>query len=363
MHFKNKNTEFFIILFFGAVSFVAGMNLEDMLNLPEYAIMLIGIGLYILAYGIYRLRIRLNPLRRIERKIHKLPYKHQQIEMFFDEYIPETRKTFPKTIYKYVYLSDASEAERIALRSLSDQVEVDKWILNSSHRTSNENKLYSLATNSLWFSRSNNPDLNDPFEGRRIIYDDDFIPLPKDEIEYWKQYAEAVRNKLFLCCFSKDSDSPPMWAHYANNHKGFCVEYELLEINKQLQFTPIPIIYSNEKVFVGSLFPQSLEKSVTKMIVDGLSTKSTEWSYEKEWRIIRDDSACGDKWNSEKLGALLPMIRPTSIILGCESTSSFQTIVEQYCRENKINLYKMEKDNHLYKLNKKVLLSFDTQDI
>ena len=229
MHFKNKNTEFFIILFFGAVSFVAGMNLEDMLNLPEYAIMLIGIGLYILVYGIYRLRIRLNPLRRIERKIHKLPYKHQQIEMFFDEYIPETRKTFPKTIYKYVYLSDASEAERIALRSLSDQAEVDKWILNSSHRTSNENKLYSLATNSLWFSRSNNPDLNDPFEGRRIIYDDDFIPLPKDEIEYWKQYAEDIRNKLFLCCFSNKLHSPTMWAHYANKYKGFCLEFEIVD--------------------------------------------------------------------------------------------------------------------------------------
>ena len=43
MHFKNKNTQFFIILFLGAASFVAGMNLEDMLNLPEYTIMLIGI--------------------------------------------------------------------------------------------------------------------------------------------------------------------------------------------------------------------------------------------------------------------------------------------------------------------------------
>ena len=96
MHFKNKNTEFFIILFFGAVSFVAGMNLEDMLNLPEYAIMLIGIGLYILAYGIYRLRIRLNPLRRIERKIHKLPYKHQQIEMFSMNIFPRQEKHFQK---------------------------------------------------------------------------------------------------------------------------------------------------------------------------------------------------------------------------------------------------------------------------
>ena len=96
------------------------------------------------------------------------------------------------------------------------------------------------------------------------------------------------------------------------------------------------------------------------MLVDALSTKSTEWSYEKEWRIIRDDSACGDKWNEQKHGALLPMIKPTSIILGCQVAGSFQQNVEEYCKENRINLYKMEKDNHLYNLNKKIVLSFDT---
>ena len=175
-----------------------------------------------------------------------------------------------------------------------------------------------------------------------------------------RKIFEELKAKTGIACLSELDDSLLMWSHYANNHKGFCVEYELLEINKQLQFTPIPIIYSNEKVVAGSLFPHSLDKSVTKMIVDGLSTKSTEWSYEKEWRIIRDDKACGDRWNCEKFGALLPMIRPTSIILGCESTSSFQAIVEPYCRENRINLFRMEKDNHLYKLNKNVILSFDT---
>ena len=42
MHFKDNKNSFFVILFFGAASFIAGMTLEDMLNLPQYAIMLIG---------------------------------------------------------------------------------------------------------------------------------------------------------------------------------------------------------------------------------------------------------------------------------------------------------------------------------
>ncbi len=328
MHFKNKNTEFFIILFFGAVSFVAGMNLEDMLNLPEYAIMLIGIGLYILAYGIYRLRISLNPLMRIERKIHKLPYKHQQIEMFFDEYIPETRKTFPKTIYKYVYLSDASEAERIALRSLSDQSKVDKWILNSSHRTSNENKLYSLATNSLWFSRSNNPDLNDPFEGRRIIYDDDFIPLPKDEIEYWKQYTEAVRNKLFLCCFSKYSDSPPMWAHYANNYKGFCLEFEIVDphdlwevdygYGKNLPNFEIDGL--RKDLWEDRITREEAFQCLEKLHIHWASSKHGDWKYENEIRALFTDLDNESNISYEKIG-----IKLSAIIIGhnCD---------EEYCK-------------------------------
>lgn len=282
-------------------------------------------------------------------------------------------------------------SEIVASRQCSDEVYTDIGYCYQCYAPAFLYKYYSDAkphnfeavkNNAMWYSSAIN--FNDVFDcdifvDEAAIFESIVDASPaikglKKGSPMWREFKsqsikstqglrktfDELKAKTGISCLSELDDSLLMWAHYANNHKGFCVEYELLEINKQLQFTPIPIIYSNEKVFVGSLFPQSLEKSITKMIVDGLSTKSTEWSYEKEWRIIRDDSACGGKWNSEKLGALLPMIRPTSIILGCESTSSFQAIVEQYCRENKINLYRMEKDNHLYKLNKNVLLSFDT---
>ena len=153
-----------------------------------------------------------------------------------------------------------------------------------------------------------------------------------------------------------------MWAHYANNHRGICVEYDLLEINNILMFTAIPVIYSGERICFDFFDPQSIEKDTSKLFIQSLTSKSPEWNYEKEWRIIRDQSACGDKWDANKKGALLEMIRPSSITLGCAAKPEFEQEVKVYCSANKIDLYKMEKDSIQYRLNKKVVLEFDKED-
>ncbi len=168
-----------------------------------------------------------------------------------------------------------------------------------------------------------------------------------------------MRSEIGIACLSEVEDSLLMWAHYANNHCGMCVEYELLEINKQLKFTPVPIIYSEERVCFDSLNTSTIERDTTKIFVENLTTKSPEWSYEKEWRIIRDDGACGDQWDVVKKGASLDMIRPSSIILGCMAKPEFEKEVHTYCAENKINLYKMQKDSNKYKLVKNAVLLFD----
>lgn len=150
-----------------------------------------------------------------------------------------------------------------------------------------------------------------------------------------------------------------MWAHYANNHCGICVEYELLEINRQLGFSPVPIIYSDDRVCVHTLDPNTLEKDIQGIFIESLTSKSPEWSYEKEWRIIRDDGACGNKWDAEKKGALLEMIRPSSIILGCMAKPEFEKAVREHCEECRINLYTMKKDKGRYRLEKVPVILFD----
>jgi len=82
------------------------------------------------------------------------------------------------------------------------------------------------------------------------------------------------------CFFSAEPDNPLMWAHYADNHKGFCIEYDvtkeiedLHEVNYSSQY---PTVSATELIFS----PRETFKRV-------LTTKISNWSYEKEYRLIK----------------------------------------------------------------------------
>ena len=180
----------------------------------------------------------------------------------------------------------------------------------------------------------------------------------KSSAREMREMFSQMRSQMGITCLSELDDSLLMWAHYANNHCGMCVEYELMEINRQLKFTPIPIVYSEDRACIGSLNPVTVGRDTTKVFLESLTAKSSEWSYEKEWRIIRDDGACGDRWDAEKKGALLDMIRPVSVTLGCMAKQEFSKEVQEYCKDNQINLYRMERDPKVYRLVKIPILEF-----
>lgn len=179
------------------------------------------------------------------------------------------------------------------------------------------------------------------------------------EIRSLRATFDHMKTTMGISCLSESDDSLLMWAHYANNHSGMCVEYELLEISRQLGFSPVPVIYSNEKSILRSINQETIDEDTMSALIESITSKSPEWSYEREWRIIQDNGACGANWDTEKKGALLDMIRPTSVILGCMATPEFEGMIHEYCEDFKINLYKMEKDTYLYKLNKVPVLQFN----
>ena len=242
--------------------------------------------------------------------------------------------------------------------------------------------LENIKTNKMWYSAPCN--FNDVFDCE-ITVDENAIfncalqmASPKMKIragsQMWKQIRETMRQEtksfcsnfksmrstMGISCLSESDDSLLMWAHYANNHRGMCVEYDLMEINKQLQFTPVPIIYSKDRVCFDTLNPDTAGNDAVALFIQSLTSKSEEWSYEREWRIIREDTACGDKWDVEKKGALLDMVCPISITLGCAAEEEFEKSVREYCEANRIPLFRMKKDKSQYRLNKVAVLEFDT---
>ena len=243
-----------------------------------------------------------------------------------------------------------------------------------------KNRFDLIRTNKVWYSSPTK--FNDEFDceitiDEKAMVEDALKLVPTDihirpgsqmwnmindtmhcELHKFRDVFANLRTTTGVSCFSESNDSLLMWAHYANNHRGICVEYDLMEINRQLGFTPVPIIYSDERVCFQHFNIETIENDSIKLLLESLTTKSIDWSYEREWRIIREKEACGNNWQEEKKGALLNMIQPSSIILGCASTIDFYNDAIKYCKENKITLYKMEKDPNQYQLNKALILEF-----
>lgn len=237
-----------------------------------------------------------------------------------------------------------------------------------------------VRNNKMWYSAPNN--FNDVFDcdifvDEKSLFNSILQMVPdkrgvRPGSPMWRQLKQTLNQEIVslkstfhemksttgISFLSETCDSLLMWAHYANNHRGICVEYELLEINKQLGFSPVPIVYSDERSAFQNLNPDTLDYDVTEVFIKSLTSKSPEWNYEKEWRIIQDNTACGSKWDSVNKGALLNMIIPSSIILGCMVNQDYEKSIYEYCKNNKINLFKMEKDKDFYRLNKVVVLEF-----
>ena len=92
-----------------------------------------------------------------------------------------------------------------------------------------------------------------------------------------------------VCCFSEKNDDILMWSHYADSHKGFCLEFDT-------QYEPFnkafKVNYSLEVPTIDPLvFLPDLNYPPEKMMAEYekiLATKYKCWEYEKEWRIFHE---------------------------------------------------------------------------
>lgn len=113
------------------------------------------------------------------------------------------------------------------------------------------------------------------------------------------EFQKKTVGKFRVACFTESPYFMLMWAHYANNHQGFCIEYEVpsyVEPYIQIFHNIMPVIYSNERVSVieqcvRSLQPPGLTADILWDIYKyGLLMKSIDWKYQNEWRLISCDN-------------------------------------------------------------------------
>jgi len=119
-------------------------------------------------------------------------------------------------------------------------------------------------------------------------------------------FTEVISKHLQISCFSINPNSPIMWAHYASNHKGYILEYELdledltkisyEELNpKFFDITKIknelmelhPNVSTESDEFFKLQEKYLLDnKECQAILSDSIFIKHNDWKYEEEYRSI-----------------------------------------------------------------------------
>ena len=134
-------------------------------------------------------------------------------------------------------------------------------------------------------------------------------------------FTKELTTQAGIYSMTEDHKNLLMWSHYANSHKGICLKFratsytkffgESLQVNYQHEYPKINFIKhsSNEKLQLSLL------------------TKSKEWAYEKEWRMLKPEEG--------RQIHLFPPEHLVGVILGCKIDPNDRSDIIAWIKESK----------------------------
>lgn len=115
---------------------------------------------------------------------------------------------------------------------------------------------------------------------------DYYIRMITDEIMGQLDLIMKSRGVLSL---SSQWESPLMWSHYADEHKGICIEYD---ISRAVCEKPIKVDYKGGRgILISNIVKWVFNNSGSakkEIEYKYFYTKASQWGYEKEWRYISE---------------------------------------------------------------------------
>ena len=193
---------------------------------------------------------------------------------------------------------------------------------------------------------------------------DSFVSNRRNEVMdmvdlYFPLLATFVNKRTAtISCFSETIKSVTMWSHYADYHKGFVLEYDLRPtLSNGIPNVGIyPVIYDDKRYdgtqyilweflrMLGVKLPNPDTLSYIKCALH----KSSQWEYEKEWRLI--DSNLRDNIISENITWV--SLKPTAIYYGTNISS-----------DNKNRLHSIAQGKNLKEYNMYIDYAFDKYEM
>lgn len=133
---------------------------------------------------------------------------------------------------------------------------------------------------------------------KRILYEkkkvnDWGIVLKNVLTEEYNRFTQDLQQMFRVACFTTTPMSQLMWGGYANEHKGFCLEYT---VSTDKEYEDIlhnirPVIYCKTRRPVTAALLESYDhnlsmEALNDIYFNGVLRKSIDWAYQNEWRLL-----------------------------------------------------------------------------
>ena len=179
-------------------------------------------------------------------------------------------------------------------------------------------------------------------EARKRHYLDNPSKLRADMLDASKEMWTQMDRRYRIYCLSARPDAQLMWGHYADHHRGVCLEFD---VQTSDFFSAIQVNYSAD-------YPEF--SLVDDDDISPFHSKSSDWAYEDEYRLIAQEE-------SEALGLGTLMTRDDgffqfsdgailSVIIGAETTTTAAMEIGKLCRVSGVFVRQATRVPHRYEL-------------
>jgi len=160
-------------------------------------------------------------------------------------------------------------------------------------------------------------------------------------------YINNKFSSFGICAFSASWKSPLLWSHYADEHRGICVEYDVGDLQELILGA---VKYEQSRCIKTSIIHDWFYKNDTSAIKTikqkFFYNKAKDWKYEEEWRLI-----------SEKVGKRERPFKITAIYFGMRTSFSVQSSLAKTMGSN-VSYYGVYAPKETFHLEKRSV-SFD----
>lgn len=167
-------------------------------------------------------------------------------------------------------------------------------------------------------------DLNDPYEAMPFVQEGPGNYAKAEEIR--KKVSEMLSESAGLICLTTNATLPTMWSYYAKSHKGIALEFSFVHKPESSGYIPVRYPEDSCRVQLPSNFEALPEEDKSSFYFKLLSTKSSDWQHEAEYRRLVRLENCDTRVNHA--GELfIPFVKELSgVILGVDCSLSNMAI-------------------------------------